>query len=240
MEIDVLLIIALGIFLGFFIQTIAGFAGALVALPILLICITLPDAIAYISIFYFLSSIYFVIKEWNNMDKKLIAKLGISSIVGVAVGIWILSYATPIFLKKSLGIFILIYVTYNFFTNKKFRTSSFLEYIFGFLGGFFSGIFSTGGPLYVIIVKDAVIDIKTFRATMFGILGLVSIVRIPLISIGGILNWNHLFYALIISPLFILAIVLGKKAHSRINDKLLKKVILILLFISGIVLTIKS
>ena len=240
MQIDVLVIIALGIFLGFFIQTVVGFAGALVALPVLLIAVTLPDAIAYISIFYFLSSTYFVVKEWHNMDRKLIAKLTISSIIGVGVGIWILSYAKPLILKKSLGIFIIAYVIYSLFTNKKFKTSSISEYGFGFLGGLFSGLFSTGGPLYVIIVKNTVVDIKTFRATMFGILGLVSVVRLPMISIGGILTWNHLYNAMFILPVFLLAIVLGKKLYSKVNDELLKKSILILLFISGIVLTFKN
>lgn len=240
MQTDVLLIIALGIFLGFFIQTVVGFAGALVTLPILLIVIKLPDAIAYISIFYFLSSIYFVIKEWQNMDRKLITKLAISSVIGLGVGIWILSYAKPLILKKALGVFIIVYVIYSFVADKKFKNSLFLDYGFGFLGGFFSGLFSTGGPLYVIIVANTVVEMKTFRATMFGVLGLVSIVRLPMIGVSGILNWNHLYYSLFIFPVFLLATVLGKKMYSKVNDQLLKKSILVLLFISGIVLTFKS
>jgi uncharacterized membrane protein YfcA len=240
MQIDVLLIVTLGIFLGFFIQTVVGFAGALIALPILLICITLPDAIAYISIFYFFSSTYLVAKEWNNMNKKLILKLGFASVIGVAAGIWVLNHGKPLFLKKTLGGFILIYVIYSFYFDGKLKNSSLLEYVFGFFGGFFSGVFSTGGPLYVIIVKNSNIDMKTFRATMFGVLGLVSIVRIPMICISGILKWSHLSNSLLIFPFFFLAIFLGKKMYSIVNEVLLKKSVLILLFISGIILALKS
>jgi len=240
MQIDILLLICLGIFLGFFIQTVIGFAGALVALPILLLVITLPDAIAYISLFYFLSSLYLVKKEWVNIDKKLIVKIAITSTIGIAVGIWVLNFGKPLLLKKILGVFLIIYVIYSFYDVKKFKSSSFLEFVFGFLGGFFSGVFSTGGPLFVIIVKNATLDMKTFRATMFGVLGIVSVIRIPLISVGGILNWNHLYYALFIFPFFFLALFLGKKMYSKIDELLLKKSVLAVLFFSGVVLLLKT
>lgn len=240
MQTDILLLISLGIFLGFFIQTIIGFAGSLVALPILLLAVSLPDAIAYISLFYFLSSLYLVKKEWVNIDKKLIVKIAITSSIGIAVGIWALNYGQPLLLKKVLGVFLLIYVIYSFYDVKKFKSSSLLEYVFGFLGGFFSGLFSTGGPLFVIMVKNATVDMKTFRATMFGVLGIVSVVRIPMISIGGILNWDHLYHALFIFPFFFLAIFLGKKTYSKIDELLLKKSVLAVLFFSGAVLLFKT
>jgi len=240
MEIDVLLVIILGIFLGFFIQTIIGFAGALIALPILLIGIEFLDAIAYISIFYLFSSIYLVIKEWKNMNKKIILKLALASIIGMGVGIWVLNHGKPVFLKNTLGVFILIYVVYTFYSEKKFKSSSKMEYLFGLLGGFFSGLFSTGGPIYVIIVKNATVDMNTFRATMFGVMGFVSVVRIPMISVGGILKLNHLYYALFIFPFFVLALYLGKKMYSKVNESLLKKTVLTVLFFTGILLAFKS
>ncbi len=239
MEIDVLLIITLGIFLGFFIQTVIGFAGALVALPILLISLALPEAISYISIFYFLSSIYLVFKEWKDINKKIIIKLALTSIIGLAAGIWVLSYGNPIFLKKALGVFIICYVIYSFFSKRKFKNSSSLEYTFGVLGGFFSGLFSTGGPLYVIIVKNVTVDIKTFRATMFGVLGLVSIIRIPMITFSGILKLSHLYHALFVLPFFFLALFLGKKMYLKLNEVLFKNLVLFALFSSGLILTLK-
>jgi uncharacterized membrane protein YfcA len=240
MQIDVLLILTLGIFLGFFIQTVIGFAGALIALPILLISIALPEAISYISIFYFLSSIYLVPKEWKDIDKKIIMKLALTSIIGVAAGISVLNYGNPIFLKKVLGIFIILYVIYSFFSKGKIKNTSLLEYVLGVFGGFFSGLFSTGGPLYVIIVKNTAMDIKTFRATMFGILGLVSIIRMPMIIFSGILKLSHLYYALFILPFFFLALFLGKKMYLKLNEELLKNCVLLALLFSGLALTFKS
>ena len=228
-----LIILIIGTFLGFFIQTIIGFAGSLVALPILLLAMNLPEAIGYISIFYFISTPVFVYREWGNMDKTILKKLAISSLIGVIVGIVILSYGQPLILKKALGIFIILFVLNSIRVQNQIKLAPKMEYTFGFLGGFFSGVFSTGGPLYVMIIKNVTPDVKTFRATMFGILGLVTMVRLPVLAIGGILSMDQLYNSLFVLPFFILALVLGKKVYLKINELLLKKMILGLLFISG-------
>jgi hypothetical protein len=56
-----------------------------------------------------------------------------------------------------------------------------MKHLFGFMGGF-SGLFATGGPIYVIIIQNEANDIKTFRATMFASLGLVTVMRIPILA----------------------------------------------------------
>lgn len=236
MSVVILLIVGLGIFTGFFIQTLIGFAGALIALPILLLVLGLQDAIAYISIFYFFSSVYLIAQEWKYINRKIILKLAIATILGVGLGIWVLAHGKPLFLKKALGVFILLYVSYTIYAKDKVFKQPKLTFLFGLAGGFFSGLFSTGGPLYVIIVKDSSITMQSFRATMFGILGLITAVRIPTLYSAGILNVEQLGYSLYIMPFFILAIYLGKKAYTKLNEVILKQGVLVLLFLSGVML----
>lgn len=238
MDENVLIILAIAIFLGFFVQTLVGFAGSLVALPILLIGLKLPDAIAYISIFYFFSSVFLVSKEWRNIDKNVILKLTVASVVGVILGIIILTYSKPIILQKALGLFILLYVGYVLFGSKEFKIGKKTNLFFGVLGGFFSGVFSTGGPLYVISVKNSVEKVQAFRATMIGVLALVTLVRVPALSISGVLNFQHLKTSLLIFPVFLLAQFLGKRLFLKINEHLFKKVLLFLLCLSGLALII--
>lgn len=233
-----LLLLIIGIFFGFFIQTIIGFAGSLIALPFLLFVMPLPTAIAYLSIFYLVSTPYYIFKEWDNIDKVLLKKLAISSSIGVIIGIILLIYGKPIVLKKALGVFIMLFVLNDLRPKVKIKVSTRMEYIFGFLGGFFSGVFSTGGPLYVMVVKNTTPNVKTFRATMFGVLGLVTLIRIPVLAVGGILTFTQLYNSIFVLPFFILAIYLGKKVYLLLNEILLKKIILGLLFISGIILVI--
>jgi uncharacterized membrane protein YfcA len=235
-----LVLLTIGIFTGFFVQTITGFAGALIALPFLLFVMPLPDAIGYLSIFYMISTPFHVYKEWKYIDKSLLKKLAVSSFFGLSIGIVVLAYGQPIFLKKALGIFIILFVLHSLKAKKEIQLFSKMKFFFGFLGGFFSGVFSTGGPLYLVIVKNETADVKTLRATMFGVLGLITLMRIPILAFEGILTVNQLYNSLYVLPFFILALVLGKKVYLKLNDILLKRIMLGLLFLSGIVLLIKN
>jgi uncharacterized membrane protein YfcA len=234
------LLLTIGIFTGFFIQTIIGFAGALIALPFLLFVMPLSEAVCYISIFYFISTPIYVYKEWEHIDKELVKKLALSSFIGVIVGIIVLTYGKPIILKKALGIFIILFVLNSLRINKVLPLITKMKHLFGFMGGFFSGLFATGGPIYVMLIKNETNDVKTFRATMFASLGLVTVMRIPILLFGGFLSWNQLYNSLYVLPFFILALFLGKKVYLKLDDVLIKKIILGLLFISGFLLLIND
>ena len=236
----ILLVLVIGIFSGFFIQTIIGFGGALISLPFLLFVMPLPDAVAYITIFYAIASPIHIYKEWEQIDKKLIKKLLIASIIGVIVGGLVLMYSKPSILKKALGVFIILFVINKSVSKNSYTFPPKVEYLFGFLGGFFAGVFSTGGPLYVIAVKNAVVDIKIFRATMFAVLGLVTFLRIPVLIAGGVLQINQLYYSLAVLPFFLLSLVLGKKVYLKLNEAFLTKVVLVILLISGLLLIFKD
>jgi hypothetical protein len=236
MEVTIILILTLGIFVGFYVQTVVGFAGSLMALPILLLGMDLPNAIAYISIFYLFSSAFLITKEWHNIDKIIILKLAITSVIGVILGIVVLTFSKPILLKKALGVFILIYVAYVSFGKKKVELNKGGIISFGVLAGFFSGVFSTGGPLYVMCIENTVREVKAFRATMIGVLGLVTITRVPALAVSGILNFNHLKMSLIVFPVFLFAQFLGKRTFKKIDEKAFKRFLMILLCISGLLL----
>ncbi len=235
-----LLLLIFGIFLGFFVQTIIGFGAALISLPILLYVMPLSEGVAYLSIFNLISTPFYIYKEWKYIDRKLLKELALSSGLGVLLGILILVYGHPILLKKALGVFILLFVINSLIKRKEIKLFPIMKPIFGFLGGFFSGVFSTGGPLYVIVVKDETTDIRVFRATMFGVLGFVTLIRIPALAMGEVLTIGQLHNSLIVLPFFILALYVGKKIYLKLNENLMRKFILGSLFISGIMLIIKG
>ncbi|WP_236975075.1 sulfite exporter TauE/SafE family protein [Membranihabitans maritimus] len=235
-----ILIVALGIFLGFFVHTMIGFAGALIALPILLTVMNMPDAISIISIFYLLSSIYLVYKEWNNIDKMILQRLLFISIIGISIGVYVLTFSKPVFLRRLLGVFVFLYVVYSYFKQNNEIKNPRYTLPLGLLGGFFSGLFSTGGPLYVMSVRSSASDIKAFRATMIGVLGMISVIRVPVLSIGGVLTKTHLMHSIVIIPFFLLSQFLGKKAYGMLNEATFKQILLLLLLFSSFMLMLKS
>jgi hypothetical protein len=60
-----------------------------------------------------------------------------------------------------------------------------MKHLFGFMGGFFLRTICNRRSIYVIIIQNANDVKEDFRATMFASLGLVTVMRIPILAFGG-------------------------------------------------------
>jgi len=234
-----LIILTAGIGLGFFVQTVAGFAGGLFALPILLQVIPMQEAVAYLSVFLCIFSILLVHKTWPQIDKKTVKELAAGIIVGLAAGVFILKAGSPIVLKRLLGVFILMFVGYHCLKKRKIKLSGRLGVLFGVAGGVFSGMFSAGGPTYVMYVYNKIDGAAVFRATLIGILSITNILRVPMLVVSDILTTDILLHSLYILPFFILALILGNRLYKKIHAHAFKNILMILLVVSAISLLIR-
>jgi len=239
MEIAHLAVIGIGIGLGFYVQTIAGFAAGLFAIPILISVVPMQEAIALMSIFLLIFSIILVYKNWKKIEQKTVLELSIGVIIGLSVGILILKTGNPIFLKRLLGVFTILFVAYNFLSRNKLKIPGKMGVLFGLAGGFFSGMFSAGGPTYVMYVYNRIDSASIFRATIIGILAVTNTLRIPMLVVSDILTPDTLLIALYMLPVFIIALLLGNKTYHKVNEGKFKTILMILLGISGISLLIR-
>ncbi|MBU0529780.1 sulfite exporter TauE/SafE family protein [bacterium] len=239
MEITHLLILIIGVGLGFYIQTVVGFAAALVALPIILSVLQIQEAVSLMAIFFLIFAIIFMYKDWKDMDKKTIIELGLGMLIGSIIGTYILKFGNPITLRKGLGILILLYVIYTYAKKSKIKCFRKLGILFGLLGGFFSILFAAAGPFFAVYINNKVDKSRIIRATLIGILGINSLVRVLLLITSGILTVNIFISSLYILPFFLLALYFGHKTYNKINENMFKNVLLILLIISGISLIIR-
>ncbi len=238
MEIFTLVILVIAISLGFFLSSMMGFAAALIALPLLLYVQNIQEAVALISVFVFIFSIIKIYQLGAIMDKKVIAQMLIGIIGGLLIGIYLLKYGNPLLLKKLLGVFVLLYVGYSSIKQTQIKIFKKLGILFGFIGGIFSGMFATGGPLYVTYLHNKLKNVEVFRATVIGTMGISNFIRIILLTYNGLLPKEILINSIYILPFFFIAIYLGQKAYNRTNEKTFKKLILIILVILGIKLII--
>jgi len=239
METIHLLILIIGVGLGFYVQSVVGFAAALVALPIILNVLNIQESVALMSIFFLIFSIISIYKNWKLIDKKMILEMSIGIIAGLLLGIYILKFGSPIILKKALGIFIILFVGYSFIKKRKIESIKKLGPLFGFIGGIFSGLFSTGGPPIVFYIYNKLDKSNIVRATIIGTLGLTDFLRFPFLIFSGILTDDIFLISSYVLPFFLLSLYLGYKTHSRINENIFKNVLMIFLLLSGISLLVR-
>ena len=234
-----LTVIGIGIGLGFYVQTVAGFAAGLFAIPILISVLPMQEAIALMSIFLLIFSVILVYKNWKKIEQKTVLELSIGVIIGLSVGILILKTGNPIFLKRLLGAFTILFVIYNFISRNKLKIPGKLGVLFGIAGGIFSGMFSAGGPPYVMYIYNRIDSASIFRATIIGILAVTNTLRVPMLVVSDILTFDTLLIALYMLPVFIIALLLGNKTYHKVNEGKFKLILMILLGISGISLLIR-
>lgn len=228
------LILVLGISLGFYINTIAGFAAALVSFPFILLVMNIRQAVGLESILFLVSSIFLSIKNYKQINKKVVGELLIGMAVGLAIGIKILKSGDPETLKKLFGIFVLLMVAYLFLQNKKSKLFKKMSLLFGFGGGFFSALFATGGPAVVVYIYNKIDEPTVVRASIIGALGVMNVLKFPLLVSTGIITPALLLVSLCLLPFFFLAIHLGHLTFNRINEKTFRNILMALLLASGI------
>ena len=71
-------ILILAVSVGFFVQTVSGFAAGLIAFPIFLLVHDLKDAVAFMSVFFLLFSVILLIRHWRTVDRGIIKDLAVT------------------------------------------------------------------------------------------------------------------------------------------------------------------
>ncbi|MCJ7507228.1 MAG: sulfite exporter TauE/SafE family protein [candidate division Zixibacteria bacterium] len=235
----VLLVVGLAIFCGFFVQTIIGFAASVIAVPIILFVCKLQDAVATMAILLFVFSFILVLKNYKEIDKNMLLEMGIGIILGIIVGVVVLRNANPIILKKGLGVFVVLYALYSLNKQKTIEIFKRLGLLFGFVGGIFSGLYTTGGPVYVTYITNKLSKASNLRATIIGVMGVSNLARLPILFANNLVPFHCIKIAIFVSPLFILSLYLGHIVYPKINECLFKRIVLAVLLISGLILIVK-
>lgn len=226
--------LSIAIFLGFFTASVVGFAAPLIALPIMLLVIDFKTAISLMAIFFFVFSVFQIPSCWKEVDKKVFKKSFILVVIGIITGVMLISYIDPYFLSKGLGVFILYFVATKIFNFGKNSAFSKHQRFMSFLGGVSGGLFGAGGMFLIAYIYDQVKKSSSIRATTISLLGIMNITRLPIMWYEDMISYDIFFSSIIIAPAFIIAIILGNKVQKRISAEIFKKILLVILLLSGL------
>ena len=229
------------VFIAFLGQSIFGFGGGLLAIPLLSLAIPVRDAVLVVLVFQLMMGLL-IVKTRKDTPWNSIRPLGLGLFTGTVLGISSLAIAPENFLRALLLAFILVYLLrVRIFADVRFpgiekrRWTAFT----GLVGGYVQGVLGTGGPIFVIYLNETVVDKIQFRAAVILILFLSNIVRLCVAVPTGLMEQSILDLCAIALPFFLIALVLGQKLHVSFSDHVYRSCIQLLLLISAISLSIK-
>lgn len=231
-----LLIVApLIVVFAYFIFGIGGFGSAIVAIPLLANWVPLTFLVPLFVLLDFCASMTVGRRAAAHIARDEIKWLAPCMLIGIVLGVTLLVSLPQEPLLVALGLFACMVGVQNLtrpgFTR---HIHKFWSVPAGVIGGALGALFGTGGPVYVIYLSKRLADKSQIRATVSIMITLSTILRIVSYLIGGLLlSTKLLLTALLLLPLAFLGIALGTRLHLGLSDVQTRRMIGVLLLLSG-------
>jgi uncharacterized membrane protein YfcA len=228
-------------FAGAFVAGLSGFAFGLVAASIWLYILTPLQTATLIIAFGLIVQGYSVWKLRHSLSWGKLWPFLIGAVIGVPIGVNILTWANPTHVRAGIGVFIILFSLYALFrpTMKPITAGGApADAGIGFLNGILAGITGLAGILVTIwcglrgwpkdqqraVFQPAAVAIFAMSAAWLGAKSAVSADTIRLFLFG--------------LPVLIAGTWLGMRLYGRLDEAKFRKVVLALLLLSGTALVL--
>jgi uncharacterized membrane protein YfcA len=228
-------------FLGALIAGLSGFAFGLVAASIWLYILSPLQTATLIIAFGLIVQGYSVWKLRRALDWKKLWPFIVGAAIGVPVGVEILTWANPGYVRAAVGAFLVIYSIYALFrpSLKPVAGGPTADMGVGFLNGVLAGITGLAGILVTIwsglrgwpkdqqraVFQPVAVVIFAMSAIWIGAKGAITADAIRLFLFG--------------LPALLAGTWFGMKIYGRLDEAKFRKIVLVLVLISGAVLTLR-
>lgn len=228
-------------FAGALVAGLSGFAFGLVAAAIWLYILTPIQTATLIIAFGLIVQGYSVWKLRRALDWRKLWPFLPGAAVGVPVGVAILGLSNPMHIRAGVGAFLVLYCLYALFRpvmKPLTAGGAVADAGIGFLNGVFGGITGLAGILVTIwcglrgwpkdqqraVFQPVAVAVFAMSAIWLGAKGEISKDMIRLFLFG--------------LPVLLLGTWLGLKFYGRLDEAMFRKVVLVLLLLSGIALVV--
>jgi uncharacterized membrane protein YfcA len=229
-------------FAGALVAGLSGFAFGLVVSAIWLYILTPLQTATLIIAFGLIVQGISVWKLRRALDWRRLWPFVAGAAVGVPIGVSILTWANPAYVRAGIGVFLVLYSLYALFRPaiKPIRAGVAADATIGFLNGVLGGITGLAGILVTIwcglrgwpkdqqrtVFQPVAVAIFLMSAVWIGARGAVTADTIKLFLLG--------------LPALLIGTWLGLKLFGRLDEASFRKVVLVLLLASGAVLMLQK
>jgi len=243
-NIDFLLLIVLFLSgaIAFSISTISGGGGALMLVPLLNFIIGTTNTAPVINLGIFISRPSRIIIYWKNIVWKVFWYYVPSAMLGAVLAAWFFSEIKIAWLQIIVAIF-LISTFFQFRFGKKERSFSVqlwyfipLGFIISIIGTFTGGMGPVLNPFYLNsgITKESLIGTKAANSIFLGL------AQVSSYTFFGLLTTELWIYGITLGIGATIGNLIGKKILVNISSITFRKLVIVIMVISGILLLIKA
>lgn len=227
---------------AFFVKGLCGFANTLVFTSILGFGSSNVDISPVEIVLGFPTNVILAWKERKNLQPRVFVPLALLILAGSIPGALFLKSADSQVLKVVFGV-VLIFTGLEMLAREykmvKMKESKLMLGLVGLAAGVLSGLFGVGALLaaYVSRVTD---NTSEFKANFSAVFIMENLFRMGLYGTLGIITGDSLKRSLVLFPFMLLGLFGGIKSSQVLDEKLVKKLVILLLVISGGVMIWKN
>lgn len=182
------------------------------------------------------SNIIITWKERKSLNYRIWLPVVCMVVIGMIPGIYILRHSNTSIIKILFGFVVIILaidMLLREITNRKSKESKITMFIIGILSGMLCGIFGVGA-LVATYMNKVTKNSEEFRANICAVFFFDNTIRIIIYIVSGILTFSIMKQAILLYPVMLLGMYFGMMSGKVFNEKIIKKVVIIMLIISGI------
>nr|WP_314260277.1 sulfite exporter TauE/SafE family protein [uncultured Devosia sp.] len=234
-----LVIVLIGAAAAGFAQGVSGFAFSLVALSIWAWAVE-PQMAAPMSVFGALVGQLVALPwVWRGFDVRKLLPLVIGGLIGVPLGAMLLQWLDPTVFKFALGLFLLLYCPVMLLLPADFtfrHGGRLADGASGFAGGVLGGLAGISGPVPTLWTTLRGWDKDTQRGVLQAFNIAMHVATLTAYLLAGSITGEVLVMFGWITPALAIPAVLGVLLFRRLATMTFRRMILALLFISGLTL----
>jgi uncharacterized protein len=228
-------LVALIVFLGSLTQSMIGFGGALVCMPLLLRVLAPTSAGALYALFSLPLQLIIMWRYRHALDIRPLWRLAVGSLVGIPIGVLLVERLDERIILSALGIFLIAYALYSLYSPRLpiIRRARW-DFGFGFSAGLLTGAYNTGGPPLVIYGASHNWTPEQFKGNLQVLFTLSDVVVIIAHLVAGHVDVLVMQHLLISLPVLAAASALGFALSHRVNEAVFRKLVLIFILLVGV------
>lgn len=228
--------------LAYVVFGLTGFGASIVAIPLLVHFFSLRFAVPLMLVFDLSASLLLGLRSRRHLSRVELLRLLPCMAIGMIVGVTLLVRVPERWLLLVLGSFVAIYALWSLFDRAPATpVSARWAWPAGVVGGGFTALYGTGGPIYTLYLARRLPDKDVLRATIGVVVFCSALIRLVLFTGSGLYAQRGLLgLAAVLVPFAVLGYLLGSAWHARLATRQAVRVVWSLLVLSGAGLVLRA
>jgi uncharacterized protein len=228
-----LTVVAGAVLLASFVQVIAGFGFALLAMPIMTLAIPVEQAVVIATVLGAVASLWQALHQRAHAVRPLVRRLVIAAYLGMPLGLVALNVVPDSWLRIMLGIAVLVATGLLAARVRLTHVGPTLDHAAGFLSGVLNTSLGTNGPPLVFVLQGRELAADRFRATILAVFAFSNVAAIGLFAFDGKVTSDGLRAAALAIPAWVVGQAVGWPTRRHVHGQRFRRLVLALMFAAG-------